>query len=812
MTRTRLLIGISAAALAAGTAGAQTTTDANGNTAVRSCGTTTGTGANTCAITQTGEESRAQITQNGTSNSASISQSGDFDSSTITQNGNSNAAAHTQAGNFQTSTSTQTGDENYSRIDQGDGRNSATVRQTTTGGEAGTQNGTGTTVFDNVSIIAQGTSQIQGNAAPLTVGTSAAAGTPASTPGFGGRNNVINVTQNGTNLYSNILQAAVAGGETGPSADRNTATVTQSGTGSSTTIFQRSSGNSATVLLQGGGLETADAGTPANVSSLTQTNTTVVNDGEGGYEAGDPGANVDAGDDDDPAAGSNPTVGNTANIAIVGQGNSSTVDQNGVLNNVRVSMLNGGSGVTQADVEGRGGETIAPNRPQGNSTDIEQVGIGNQARVSSGGRTQGFGGSGNSSTITQGTAAVGGSSPTAAVIASNHSATVFQSGTLDTVRITQNDNNSGPDGDAQTGTVTGLASGANVAQRTLNSSASVTQSGTNFARVSQGGGDSGNLSATINQTDAGDETVITDEDDGDIFTPPTSTEEVIVRQNSARISQAGISNVAGVTQNAVNASATVFQRLNSSDNTATVNQGNGSSSLSLTARIEQAGTGSSAGITQTAATESTASITQSASFNSASITQDGSLHNATIVQLGSGTSETDDNDTTTTTDDVTTFYRNSVSISQTGDRHTAVARQEAGAGRSGATAPASGPTSGTYDRAAGAYSAEITIIQTGSRAEGTTTGGNSATVIQRGLGQFARIEQNGRANVASITQEAAATNAVAAITQTGNNNTYFITQNQAGQYQQVTQTGNNNTNTSVLTGGAANGGTGGITQ
>jgi hypothetical protein len=168
-----------------------------------------------------------------------------------------------------------------------------------------------------------------------------------------------------------------------------------------------------------------------------------------------------------------------------------------------------------------------------------------------------------------------------------------------------------------------------------------------------------------------------------------------------------------------------------------------------------------------------------------------------------------------------------VTVQQTGNGHSATARQLASAGATpecnstNSNCPASGnvndPTTFPNSRAAGTrYSAEIRIIQQGTTSGTTSPGnaGNVANVEQQGLGQYAEINQNGRGNNAGILQGMGATNAVAIIQQTGDGNTFFITQSAPGQFQRVVQNGNNNANTTVISAGPPNtaGGTAGGTN
>lgn len=813
MIRNKLLIGISLTSLAASTALAQRTdtTDASGNRAVVEC-----SAGNSCEVDNRfpGNDRNfgfvsARI---GSGNDLFIQQVGDDNSATITANGTGNVGFTEQTGDDHALAVDQTGDENLTFIIQGDGSNSATVVQVETGGTTGTNPGgsgaaasgggdiaaapgaffaepSGT--FDNVSIIAQGSDVL----------------TPSGTqdPNFAGRKNVLSVTQNGSNLFSQIIQAANGGA----SADNNSATVFQMGGGSDSIIDQQSAGNIARVRLSGGGVNVAASGGAAaqnreNQSSITQGNNVLI----GGSTAGTFTAGT-------PTADNNPNSNNLADVALTGTQNSSTVDQNGIQNFARVSMLNGGAGATASGASGLGGEAIAAARPDGNGTTINQTGLNNQVRVSSGGRVQDFGGSGNVSRITQGGETSGTN------FGRNHAAAIFQTGTLDTVTINQQNNNAFGSTVDTNGNQSGSV--ADIAQRTLNSTTTVTQRGTNFARISQGGGASGNNTLTVDQTDAGDTPQTTTAVSSDIFRPTTTTMVRVAARNEVRVSQAGITNVASVTQNAIAASATVFQRAGSRNNTARVTQNGGNNSINLNARIDQSGQGGPgsgadvrqsgtnqfASITQAAGAQSgtnanssnSATVTQTLDNNLASVTQTGFLHSATVAQTGDGGAAS----TSTGGRDL----RNRVSIEQTGDRHFASATQGQGVGPSGADDPAAGPGGAEFARGSGVQSAEIQIIQQGrfSTAAGFANG-NSATVDQQGRGQFARIFQNGRGNQGRITQTSTATNAVAVIEQTGNGNSFFITQTQAGQFFRVTQTGNNNGNQTMITSGPNGGGSG----
>jgi hypothetical protein len=458
----------------------------------------------------------------------------------------------------------------------------------------------------------------------------------------------------------------------------NSATVTQTGTGSYSGVSQYQSGNVARVNISGGG----DTSLAENYSYIGQRNTLFISNGTGGFSTGT------------PSATNNPDTGNLADVAIAGQGNRSSVEQNGVQNRAVVSMLGGGS-TTSTAVAGPNGGAIAAGRPAGNSSTVDQRGRGNFYEISSGGRApSGVLGRGNVAVVNQGTSSEGGGT--------NHTATVFQRGTLDTVNIRQDDNFSGATGDGRVG-----GSVANVATLSLDSTVTVTQSGTNFAEISvalNADNSGGQNRVTVTQTDAGDTT-----SGGGTTTDPfggTGTTTVTTLRNHVGISQAGIGNVIDVQQNAINASVSVFQPRLSRNNTATIRQGTGDANAAVGPLGSTAGTGAGAqnlivdvtqsnrgnvatinqdardsrvvltqqgtvptasqtGANANGATGNVATINQINRFQSATVTQNGFNLNATVDQratLG------------------TTGLRNLVTVQQTGNGHSATARQIASAG------------------------------------------------------------------------------------------------------------------------------------
>lgn len=799
MTRKHFLIGISTAALAAGTASAQVSrdnTDANGNREVEQC-----TVNNTCNVDnqQAGNDRNfGLVSTGGSNNTLTVTQRGDDNSATVEANGSSNTGRVNQTGDDHVADIDMTGRLNTSFIDQNEEDNVATVIQ------INTVSATGTSV--NISGIAQGTA----------LGTSGTAGATGSNPG---ENNVAAVSQNGTRLTSTIEQAAAAAIDA--SADNNSATVTQTGEGSTSTVRQRSSGNIARVnMSQGGanfGVPSADArGNSRNQSTVIQTNTVLVDDASttatGDFVAGT------------PSAANNPNSNNNADVAIAGLQNSSTVQQNGVNNLARVSMLGGGIGNTEATADltnpanvGANGTALPPNRREGNTSDVTQVGQNLTYRASIGGvnPANGRNGRGNSANVTQGSAGT---------LGSGHTTFMFQRGTLDTATVTQNNNALGAGGAQQGSSV------ANIAQASFGSTATVTQTGTNEARVSQGlnaNGSGGQNGITITQVDQGDMTT-----GGTTPTDPFGSgggaPVTTGAQNFANVAQFGTGNTATVAQTATNASATVFQRRDSNDATVTVNQGTGAAgggfgsgvvtgtaAVNVTALVRQGGTGTvdvrqdgtslNAEVNQN--NVATALVASGAGNANpvALVSQVGRNNSATVNQEGINTSATVDQRFTNAGSLINTVRIDQQGGDANGD-NVAVARQGSGAGASstgvssGAGAIASGPAGDPEARAAGARSAEIIIFQSNTATGATSGFANSATVEQRGAGQYARISQTGTDNEAGILQEAAATNAVAIIEQTGVGNTFFITQTDPGQFLRVSQNGGTNT---VITGTGA---------
>jgi hypothetical protein len=253
-------------------------------------------------------------------------------------------------------------------------------------------------------------------------------------------------------------------------------------------------------------------------------------------------------------------------------------------------------------------------------------------------------------------------------------------------------------------------------------------------------------------------------------------------ENRVGVAQYGTSNAITIAQDSVTARADVWQQPGpggqSSNNSVEIQQGTGTTGSAAFS----AGFFNNTAPTGNQTRNLTADVTQgngpgTASWNIAQIRQDGIDLSATIQQSGTGNPD----------------LPNIVRIAQQGGSagaNSARAVQRAGVGPSSAGDRGSGQSGDEFFFAGGARSAEINILQSGSS--------NSASVEQQGRGQFARIEQGpGGGNIASILQEASATNATAIIRQSGNGNSYNLVQTQAGQYVLVSQTGNNNAVTNV---------------
>jgi hypothetical protein len=241
-----------------------------------------------------------------------------------------------------------------------------------------------------------------------------------------------------------------------------------------------------------------------------------------------------------------------------------------------------------------------------------------------------------------------------------------------------------------------------------------------------------------------------------------------IGNNSINASQYGDRNNAAVSQEGSFNGTTIWQKIGSSDNSISVNQG-------IRTFLTPEGFGQACSFGCEMASNSTASVTQSGRFNSSGVTQYSGASRALIDQNGTGTSG----------------LRNAAGIVQfqTTSAEASIL-QASGVGPSAAGDPASGSVGDPSYFAGGPRAAEARIRQTGT--------GVTARIEQRGRGQYGFIDQSGTNNFASILQDVNATNATAIIAQSGTGNSYNVVQSQPGQYINVSQTGTNNAVTNVV--------------
>lgn len=248
--------------------------------------------------------------------------------------------------------------------------------------------------------------------------------------------------------------------------------------------------------------------------------------------------------------------------------------------------------------------------------------------------------------------------------------------------------------------------------------------------------------------------------------------------NSVLASQYGDGNRAAIRQNAFGTTATIWQRVGSRSNTIDIAQGVGETVRASGAAAPGSGT---TPLQNSPAVSSRADVIQGGSLNDVSIAQDGSDSTAAVTQAGAGQDG----------------FRNLAAISQTGSNNRAAIRQGIGVGPSNDGDVGSGQAGDEFVFGGGRRSAEARILQTNT--------GNRADIDQEGRGQRAQVEQTGANNLADIFQDTGATNATAVIRQSGNANSYYIVQNQPGQYVSVSQTGDANTINQVVQRGAPGG-------
>jgi trimeric autotransporter adhesin len=780
-------------------------------------------------------------------NSVSVTQSGADTESYVSQDGRGNVASVTLSGNGpfnQRPATNQTDDQRISDyFNQPD--DSAVI-------QVGVENQATVNIAADLgqAFIAQaGAETFPGNANQQNALNNTASVTQASSAtssiGYvfqGGRRNIGSSTQGARSSFSQIYQngddntATVnqsAGndlrsvisqlGAAGEAVRGNTASVTMSNGGSAaltngvanaSTINQRSAGNDATVIIAGGDLQ-------RNTSAITQT-------GSGNVAAD----------------------GNEAFVSLSrGDQMASTISQNGTVNYAEVTMTSGVQGVNVVN-DPQPGQGLEQNRNGGNNSTINQTNRGSVAVVTTqAARGVQFRGLGNNITINQ-----TGASAFAARGAARANQTsaasegrlgytefgqtignfagangqyveTYQQGRFDTATVTQNVN--GDSGRVYANGAIARARGA-IYQNASVDTATLTQTGDNYGEITQALGQGSTVNLT--QTDAGDITnpgtpggtipqTTCDQfgnctttqvpDPNNPGTPTTFTRQY----NQALVTQYGNSNLMALTQNARNGYLSAFQRQGSSNLVLDFEQGTGrtnafAGSNSGAPSVDPAiGNGAVPG----ASTNATANLEQGGTNNGAQVSQDSSNSFVTVVQLGTGSGPVTATDFQNGVIQGTTSGGNLIIVAQQGTNNRATARQEAGVGRSAVGDPQSGNSAADntalnggqatpaddFFFAGGSRSAEIDILQGGS--------GNTASATQRGLGQYARIEQAGSSNTATILQESTATNATAIIRQSGSGNSYYVTQTQPGQYIAVDQFGTNNNANNIVTRGAVGG-------
>ncbi len=784
----RGVVGSSLLALVAGTAAAQVTTAGTNRSEVQDNGRDNkaqvengapgnernsslvffGGNNNRATVSQTGQDNPVTTRQQGESNNSIIRQLGFRNSVTVGQAGNGNASSVEQFidpriaiyGDRAVSVQ-QNGNANQSSVTQVHWLNSATVIQNS--------NGAASTIFQfsagNVAKVtinggspdASNRSHIEQTRIDPVVTNSSA--TVELTGGLNlsylyqiGANNVAqhNVSGGGNIVvgksYGNSLQSFVF-----QEGFRNIATLSQSfGDRNSSRIEQRNTlsgaegGDRQVHVVQGGSdnsstvLQRFSANTVVVNQSGSATASSVNQNGHGNMAR----ANLSDSSLDAPnkstitqehsAFSRDFETRHLANVRVGGLGNESSISQNGARHIAFVDMAGGGAGSDE------GG------RRRGNQVTIQQditLSFGQQQINSAGhlarvqvGHLQG-GGVGTVTNVRQ---------------QGQHSsigndAVVRQEGLFDVVSVRQSTRSKDVDGGAI----------ANVSARGILNRVDLAQFGRVFAIITQGIGRESSLTAT--QYDSA----------GSRF--PEAFFRDGRGNNSIKAAQNGDRNTAAIVQEGTDNRAAMWQKVGSSDNTITINQGANRFGIEdepfcsgPTARCQFS-------------SDAVVSVTQSGRFNSASTIQySGSAAKAVIEQNGTGSS----------------LLPNVARITQVSTSGEASILQTADVGPSGAGDPASGASGDPNFFAGGSRSAEARIRQ--------GAGALSARIEQRGRGQYAFIDQTG-ANTAAILQDVGATNATAVIAQSGSGNVFNVVQTQAGQYINVSQTGTNNSNTSVIT-------------
>jgi hypothetical protein len=170
-----------------------------------------------------------------------------------------------------------------------------------------------------------------------------------------------------------------------------------------------------------------------------------------------------------------------------------------------------------------------------------------------------------------------------------------------------------------------------------------------------------------------------------------------------------------------------------------------------------------------------ADVVQAGAHNKLTIQQEGTGQEAYVTQLGNGEAAQLSND---------------VLVQQSGGSNGVRVVQSAEVGFSTNSDSSQLGTGEPYSGAIGHRGSQVAVIQTGVL--------GWVSVEQNGKGQQARIEQGGFNNSAVVLQSRSAANASIYIIQFGQDNSYSITQDRAGEYVRVTQMGNGNATTDVV--------------
>lgn len=484
---------------------------------------------NTSIYDQVGANNNASVdnTAEGNSNNSSvILQNGVFNSATVFQRLTANTSFIQQVGSFQTATHQQVGNFNQANA--------------TLNGDFQIMAATQVGSFNSSSVSQSGLH----NRAIVRQGYAVDASIPNGELRAADFNNA-SIDQIGAGLNAVVEQRGAS--QAAFAASENQAFVTQRSSGSSTsiqqssTIIQESRGNFGRVLQLDGAVDAA------NTSTVVQRNLT------------NPGA----------------LSLNSATVEQRGQGQQSTITQNGISNRASAVMAGGGAGGV------------------GNTSVIDQQGV-NQFASYTAVRMAADRSLSNRSQVTQ--------------LGNEHESRVFQAGVGDQVTVRQeNGVNVGTyaDGAIARGSVY-------VSQNSRMSSIAIDQTGDNYSEAVQALGE--NQSVTLDQTDA-----------GDIAGMRAS--------NTAIISQYGTNNQILLTQDSIGATATVWQQRSSSSNVATIEQGTGQTALASTSGVPGFSAGSTGAATSGLATD----IVQAGIGNRGTVYQDGVSLQVRVEQFGVST-------------------------------------------------------------------------------------------------------------------------------------------------------------------------------